>query len=502
MGKRQYKIFSKIVMVVFLLLSISIDSNAKDSSLIDSGKYGDNLKWELSEEGELIISGEGEMVSISDDESYPWMKYYDCIKEVKILNGVTSIGDKAFRNIESLWSVEMPESLTEIGEYSFSNCRNMEFADIPNSVTKIGKAAFSDCWSLFSINVGPNVTIIEEDTFYKCCSVIGVKIGKNIVEIGENAFFYCQFIHASFGGSKEQWDKVVVESGNDYLKEEMCHYNGKGNVIIDYHPATCMDAESVYFTCDACDLDRSYGIGTTIDHKIIKVGKIDATCETDGYTVYECTMCGERERRDIVKASGHKFVDGSCVNCFKSTGLQEQKITAKNITKIVSSSVRTVAINAARKGSAKLTYKSNNKNITVNSKGTITIKKNYIGKATITITAAKTSKYKKATKKITVTVKPAKAKITSLRVKNRKAIIKIKKNIGNVKYQIQFSANKNFDSVKKVSVNYNKQGYLIDYKLKTGKKYYYRVRGMKSVNGTTFYGKWSDVKQVKVPKAL
>ena len=83
-----------------------------------------------------------------------------------------------------------------------------------------------------------------------------------------------------------------------------------------------------------------------------------------------------------------------------------------------------------------------------------------------------------------------------------KNLIKIKKNIGNVKYQIQFSANKNFDSVKKVSVNYNKQVYLIDYKLKTGKKYYYRVRGMKSVNGTTFYGKWSDVKQVKVSKAL
>ena len=49
--------------------------------------------------------------------------------------------------------------------------------------------------------------------------------------------------------------------------------------------------------------------------------------------------------------------------------------------------------------------KSNNKNITVSSKGKITIKKNYIGKATITITAAKTNTYKKATKTITVTIK-------------------------------------------------------------------------------------------------
>lgn len=61
--------------------------------------------------------------------------------------------------------------------------------------------------------------------------------------------------------------------------------------------------------------------------------------------------------------------------------------------------------NATCKIDAKLTYKSNNKNITVSSKGKITIKKNYIGKATITITAAKTNTYKKATKTITVTVK-------------------------------------------------------------------------------------------------
>lgn len=173
-------------------------------------------------------------------------------------------------------------------------------------------------------------------------------------------------------------------------------------------------------------------------------------------------------------------------------------ITADSITKTVSSSKRTVSIGAKAKGDAKLSYKSNNSNITVNSSGKVTIKKNYIGKATITITAAAKGKYKKTTKKITVTVKPVKATITSLKEKNRNAILKNKKNIGNVKYQIRFADNKKLNNATKIKVSYNKGGYQINYKLKKGKTYFYQIRGYKTVDGTTIYGAWSEKKSVKV----
>lgn len=178
---------------------------------------------------------------------------------------------------------------------------------------------------------------------------------------------------------------------------------------------------------------------------------------------------------------------------------KEQKITAKNITKIVSSSDRTIALNAKTNGNGKLTYKSNSKNISVKN-GKITIRKNYIGKATITITAAETNTYKKATKKINVTVNPQRAIINSLIYKKGKISVTIKKNIGNVNYEIQYKVGKNGKYITPVNANYiaYSKEYNLDVKKgNKGKKHYFRVRALKVINGTTYIGEWSKVKSVK-----
>jgi hypothetical protein len=80
-------------------------------------------------------------------------------------------------------------------------------------------------------------------------------------------------------------------------------------------------------------------------------------------------------------------------------------ITANNVTKKKSKKVQTFSLGAKVKGGAKLTYKSNNKSVKVNSAGKVTIAKNYSGKATITITAFTTSNYKQTIRKVTITVK-------------------------------------------------------------------------------------------------
>ena len=53
---------------------------------------------------------------------------------------------------------------------------------------------------------------------------------------------------------------------------------------------------------------------------------------------------------------------------------------------------------------AKLTYKSDNKSVKVDKNGKVTIAKNFVGKATITVTA--TSGGAKTTQKVTITVNP------------------------------------------------------------------------------------------------
>lgn len=106
-----------------------------------------------------------------------------------------------------------------------------------------------------------------------------------------------------------------------------------------------------------------------------------------------------------------------------------QTITAANIVKTYATKAQTFAIGAKCNGGAKLTYNSDNKSVTVDSAGKVTIKAKFIGKATITINAAATGNYNAATKKITVTCNPTKAALSSVSSKKKgKMVVKWKKN--------------------------------------------------------------------------
>ncbi len=178
-------------------------------------------------------------------------------------------------------------------------------------------------------------------------------------------------------------------------------------------------------------------------------------------------------------------------------------ISAGNITKTYSSKAQTFKISAKQSGDAKLTYSSNNsKNISVDKNGKITVKKGYIGSATITISAGATTGYNKASKTISVTVNPSKVSISKLtNVKSKKMTVKWKKNSSVSGYQIQYSTDKNFKSgVKTVTIKKNKTTSTTIKSLSKNKKYYVRIRTYKSVSGKTYYSSWSSAKNVKIKK--
>ncbi len=181
---------------------------------------------------------------------------------------------------------------------------------------------------------------------------------------------------------------------------------------------------------------------------------------------------------------------------------RNNSITASNFTKTYNKKDQSFSIGAKRNDNAKLTYKSNNKNITVNSSGKVTIKKGYIGKATITITANATTGYNKATKNITVTVNPPKVNISKLtNAKGKKMTVKWSKNTAVTGYQIQYSTDKNFKKdVKSVTVKKNGTTSVNISKLTKNKKYYVRMRTYKTVSKVNYYSSWSSVKNVKISK--
>ena len=80
------------------------------------------------------------------------LKYVNpALKKFVIPDGVTSIGDDAFRDCDSLTSVTIPDSVTSIGNRAFSGCISLESVTIPDSVTSIGSNAFNKCYSLASV---------------------------------------------------------------------------------------------------------------------------------------------------------------------------------------------------------------------------------------------------------------------------------------------------------------------------------------------------------------
>ena len=115
----------------------------------------------------------------------------DSLTSINIPNSVTTIGDYAFDDCGSLTSINIPNSVTTIGEGAFLRCNYLTNINIPNSVTTIGKCAFYDCKSLTSINIPNGVTTIGKGAFAWCKSLTSINIPNSVTTIGDEAFRYC-----------------------------------------------------------------------------------------------------------------------------------------------------------------------------------------------------------------------------------------------------------------------------------------------------------------------
>lgn len=179
---------------------------------------------------------------------------------------------------------------------------------------------------------------------------------------------------------------------------------------------------------------------------------------------------------------------------------KSQKITTSRRSYTKYYGTGTFSLKAKASGGGKLTYRtSNSKVAAVSSKGTVTLKG--YGKAIITIKAAKTGNYKAASKTVTVTVKPKKEKITSLKSNSSRSVtVKWKKDSRAKGYQIVYSTSRNFKNAKKVVVSSKNTVSKEITGLKKGKTYYVKVRAYTKIEKKTTHGAYSATKKVVVRK--
>ena len=155
--------------------------------------------------GVMTISGTGKMADY-DKNAPPWENYKGDIKHLVVKNGVTSIGDGAFRDCDALIdadmskassleviktsfpgcdvleSVKLNEGLVEIGGSAFNSCKNLKKIHIPSTVTAIGGWCFEECSGLKEVTFadGINLTTIAGATFIYCSGLKKITIPKSV----------------------------------------------------------------------------------------------------------------------------------------------------------------------------------------------------------------------------------------------------------------------------------------------------------------------------------
>ncbi|MBD5190708.1 MAG: leucine-rich repeat domain-containing protein, partial [Bacteroidales bacterium] len=86
---------------------------------------------------------------------------------VSIPEGITTIGEGAFKDRKDITEVIFPTSLTEIEREAFAGS-GIKSVTVPDNVTSIGEGAFSGCTALTSVVLGKGLTEVGEGAFEGC----------------------------------------------------------------------------------------------------------------------------------------------------------------------------------------------------------------------------------------------------------------------------------------------------------------------------------------------
>ena len=139
----------------------------------------------------LTISGKGEMPNYDWEHSEPWQEHSQEMQKLVVEEGVTGIGNGAFRNARNLVSATFPKSLTRIGDEAFASCLNLPMVTLPAGVTSIGDYAFSYCGNLALATLPAGLQVIGRGVFDQCKKLSSVVIPAGVISIGDGAFAGC-----------------------------------------------------------------------------------------------------------------------------------------------------------------------------------------------------------------------------------------------------------------------------------------------------------------------
>ena len=173
---------------------------------------------------------------------------YKDVREVTVPDGVTRIGENAFKGCDRLTSVELPSSVTHIGEMAFYGCESLKYITLPDGIISIGKEAFNETYYYYNnrrgtelyignhlihssansnysdISVRAGTKCIADYAFSGCYKVPEITIPASVTHIGYRAF-----------PDSNALISINVSSDNEYYQSiKGCLYSKDGKTLIKY----------------------------------------------------------------------------------------------------------------------------------------------------------------------------------------------------------------------------------------------------------------------------
>ena len=243
-----------------------------------------SVTWSLDSDGTLTISGTGAMADYELVEDYsiyyttPWHdtdndgRYQNSnIKKVVVEEGVTHIGNSAFKDFTELTSISIPNTVKSIGYGSVSYCNKLTSLVIPDSVTSIGEKAFYDNTTLTSVTIGDSVETIGKKAFYGmgriACIDFTITLPKSVTYIAPDAFMIV-YRGATIRYSCSYNEGNGYSTGNSTFyatleQYHLCEYSSSGNKI-NCSGCTCGEYSSSTATLSLSSDEPIYYTGEEI----------------------------------------------------------------------------------------------------------------------------------------------------------------------------------------------------------------------------------------------
>lgn len=255
----------------YALTGITVDENNKNYSSDEYGVLFNKDKTELilypcgNSRTEYTIPDS--VTTIGDGAFFN----SDSLKSVAAPDSVTSIGNGAFMNCFALASFTIPEGITGIGNLMFYYCTSLADIKIPDGVTFIGAGAFMACDSLTSIAIPDGVTSIGYNAFAECLGLKSITVSSSVTSIGERAFCSgVESITVDENNKNYSSDEYGVLFDKD--KTELIQYPG-GNARTEY---TIPDG--VTDICSNAFESSNNLIGITIPEGVVGIGDCAFFC--------------------------------------------------------------------------------------------------------------------------------------------------------------------------------------------------------------------------------